>query len=81
MTYFTDRPVRPPITLRIQLADNGKYEVRNGDKVLGSCLVEMLAAWNAVTAAEELAKTGSIVRVVSTRNGVDNVEFVAMPKS
>jgi hypothetical protein len=80
MTNFTDRAVRPPITLRIHRAADGRYEVRNGDSVLGTTQVEMLAAWNAVTAAEELAETGSIVRVVSTRNGIDNVEFVAVPK-
>jgi transketolase C-terminal domain/subunit len=81
MTAQTDKPVRPPITLRVQLVVGGKYEVRNGDNVLGATQVEMLAVWNAVTAAEELSKGGSIVRVVAIRDGIEIVEFVAVPKT
>jgi hypothetical protein len=81
MTAQNDKTVQLPITLRVQPVAGGKYEVRNGDSVLGSTPVEMLAVWNAVTAAEELAKSGSIVRVVTVRTGDEVIEFIAVPKT
>jgi hypothetical protein len=71
--------VRPPIILRIQRAAEGIFEIRDGDRLLGTFSSEVTALWTAVEAAESLAKYGSIVRVVAVRGGEEFPEFVAVP--
>jgi len=65
------------ITLRIHVRADGRFQVRNGDLVLGTSHNEMLAVWTAVMAADELAKLGNTVRVVRNAAGRDVEEYVA----
>ena len=65
------------ITLRIHARADGRFQVRNGDIILGTSHNEMLAVWTAVIAADELAKSGSTVRVVRTAAGRDIEEYIA----
>ena len=70
---------KAPATLRVQPVPSGRFEVRDGDRLLGTSQNEMMAVWSAVGAAEQLAKSGQTVRVVVGRDGDDSVEFVASP--
>ena len=65
------------ITLRIHLCADGRFQVRNGDLILGTSQNEMLAVWTAVMAADELAKSGNTVRVVRNAAGRDVEEYTA----
>ncbi len=65
------------ITLRIHARADGRFQVRNGDLILGTSHNEMLAVWTAVIAADELAKSGNTVRVVRTASGRDIEEYIA----
>lgn len=65
------------ITLRIDARVDGRFQVRNGDLILGTSHNEMLAVWTAVMAADELAKLGNTVRVVRSAQGRDIEEYVA----
>ncbi len=65
------------ITLRIQARADGRFQVRNGDLVLGTSHNEMLAVWTAVIAADQLAKLGNTVRVVRSTAGRDIEEYTA----
>jgi hypothetical protein len=65
------------ITLRIHPRGDGRFQVRNGDLILGTSHNEMLAVWTAVMAADELAKLGNTVRVVRSTAGRDVEEYVA----
>jgi hypothetical protein len=65
------------ITLRIHLHADGRFQVRNGDLILGTSHSEMLAVWTAVMAADELAKLGNTVRVVRNATGRDIEEYIA----
>jgi hypothetical protein len=73
------KPVRPPITLRVQRAGLSGYEIREGERLVGAFDSEVKALWTAVDAAESLAVHGQIVRVVAVRGGKETVEFVAVP--
>ena len=66
-------------TLRIQLGPSGRFEVRDGNRVLGTSQNEIMAIWTAVGVAEEITKSGRIVRVVVQREGVEVEEFLARP--
>jgi hypothetical protein len=76
------RPVQPALllTLRVHPAGKERFEVCSDDgKILGTSQNEMMAIWTAVFAAEEISKSGSVVRVVSERAGREVEEFVATP--
>ena len=47
---------------------------------MGTSQNEMMAVWSAVAVAEEIAKAGSLVRVVVLREGKETEEFVTKPK-
>ena len=66
-------------TLRVKPGRLGRFEVRDGRRLLGSSENEMLAVWTAVGAAEAMTKSGRTVRVVTHRDGEDVEEFVARP--
>lgn len=48
-------------------------------RLVGSAHNEMLAIWSAVTAAEEISRSGVTVRVVMARESGDIEQFVARP--
>ena len=66
-------------TLRVQLGAHGRFEVREGKRLLGTSQNEMMAVWTAIAAAEEMTKSGGTVRVVARREGEEVEEFVARP--
>jgi hypothetical protein len=68
------------VTLRVQLVQSGRFEIRYGDRLLGTSQNEMMAVWSAVAAAEQMAKSGQTVRVIARREGRDIEQFVARPK-
>jgi hypothetical protein len=68
-----------PKTLRIQLGECGRYEVRDGRRLLGTSENELMAIWSAVSVAEEMTKAGRTVRVVADHNGLEVEEFIARP--
>lgn len=68
------------LTLRVRPLPDGRFEVRDGDRVLGTSQNEMMAVWSAVSAAEEMSRSVGMVRVVSIRDGVEVEEFVARSK-
>ena len=70
---------KAPATLRVQSVPGGRVEVRHGERLLGTSQNEMMAVWSAVGAAEQMAKFGQTARVVTGREGDENVEFVASP--
>ena len=67
-------------TLRVYGIPHGLFEVRDGLVVLGTSQNEMMAVWSAVAVAEEIAKAGSLVRVVVLREGKETEEFVTTPR-
>jgi hypothetical protein len=67
------------VTLRITPTAGGRFEVRQGERLLGTSQNEMMALWSAVAAAEHLAKSGQTVRAVASREGQEVEEFVASP--
>ncbi len=69
------------VTLRVQPMPDGRFEVRHGDRLLGTSQNEMMAVWSAVSAAEQMAKSGRTVRVVLSQQGRDTEEFVASPSN
>jgi hypothetical protein len=73
------KPVRAPITLRVQRAGLSGYEIREGERLVGTFDSEVKALWTAVDAAETLAVHGQIVRVVARRGKEEFVEFIAVP--
>lgn len=66
-------------TLRVQPGEHGRFEVRDGKRLLGTSQDEIMAVWTAVTVAEEMTKSGRTVRVVTRRKGDEVEEFVARP--
>jgi hypothetical protein len=68
------------VTLLVRPLSNGRFEIRDGEQVLGTSQNEMMAVWSAVAAAEEIAKAGGTVRVVALREGKETEEFVTRPK-
>ena len=70
---------KTPATLRVQSVSSGRFEVRDGDRLLGTSQNEMMAVWSAVGAAEQMAKSGQTARVVVGRQGDDSEAFVASP--
>jgi len=68
------------VTLRVQPLPSGRFEIRHGDRLLGTSQNEMMALWSAVGAAEQMAKSGQTVRVVLRQQGGDTEAFVARPK-
>ena len=68
-----------PATLRVQSMPGGRFEVRHGERLLGTSQNEMMAVWSAVGAAEQMAKSGQTARVLMGRDGDDSEEFVARP--
>ena len=68
------------VTLRVQPLPSGRFEIRHGDRLLGTSQNEMMALWSAVGAAEQMAKSGQTVRVVLRQQGGDTESFVARPK-
>lgn len=79
MAILEAKPAAPTLTLRVQRGFGGFFEILNGERVLGSSQNEMLAVWTAVHAAEEIAKSGHLVRVTVQRGGREVEEFVAKP--
>jgi hypothetical protein len=77
MVIGDSRPADRAITLRIHARADGRFQVRDGDFIFGTSQNEMLAVWTAVMAADELAKSGSTVRVVRNAQGRDIEEYVA----
>ncbi len=76
----TQFPVTSQTTLRVQAVPSGRFEVRHGDRLLGTSQNEMMALWSAVGAAEQMAKSGQTVRVVLRQPGGDTEAVVARPK-
>lgn len=72
----------PPLpTLRVCPRGQTLFDVFDPDnRLLGSCRSEMLAVWNAVTAAEEMSRSGMAVRVVTVGETGDVEQFVARPR-
>jgi hypothetical protein len=70
----------PAMTLLIRPLGNGRFEIREGEHLLGTSQNEMMAVWSAVAVAEEIAKAGSLVRVVVLREGKETEEFVTTPR-
>jgi hypothetical protein len=70
---------KAPATLRVQSVPSGRFEVRDGDRLLGSSQNEMMAVWSAVGAAEQMAKSGQAARVVVGPDGNDSEAFVTSP--
>jgi hypothetical protein len=68
------------ITLFVRPLSNGRFEILEGQQLLGTSQNEMMAVWSAVAAAEEIAKAGRMVRVVALREGKETEEFVTKPK-
>ena len=68
------------MTLLVRPLSNGRFEIREGEHLLGTSQNEMMAVWSAVAVAEEIAKAGSMVRVVALRKGTETEEFVTKPK-
>lgn len=68
------------VTLRVQPLPSGRFEIRHGDRLLGTSQNEMMALWSAVEAAEQMARSGQTVRVVLRQQGGDTEAFVARPK-
>jgi hypothetical protein len=66
-------------TLRVEQGAHGRYEVRDGKRLLGTSQNEMMAIWSAVAAAEEMTKSGRTVRVVADHDGHEIEEFIARP--
>ena len=66
-------------TLRVQPGALGRYEVRDGQRLLGTSQNELMAIWSAVSAAEEMTRSGRTVRVVAVHDGNEVEEFVARP--
>jgi hypothetical protein len=79
-TDNTHAPVILQATLRVQSVPSGRFEVRHGDRLLGTSQNEMMALWSAVGAAEQMAKSGQTVRVVLRQESGDTEVFVARPK-
>jgi hypothetical protein len=69
--------MHPPITLWIHPVPGGRFEILDGDRVLGTCQNEMMAIWSSVTIAEELARSGNTVRVTALRDGKEFEEYLA----
>ena len=69
----------PAMTLLIRPLGNGRFEIREGEHLLGTSQNEMMAVWSAVTAAELMAKSGQTVRVVRFQDEIEIEEFVATP--
>jgi len=69
-------------TLRVCSRGLTQFDVfdQNG-RLVGTSRNEMQAIWNAVTAAEELSKSGVTVRVVTARASGDVEQFVARPRA
>ena len=67
------------VTLRVQSLPSGRFEVRHGDRLLGTSQNEMMALWSAVGAAEQMARSGQTVRVVLRQQGGETEAFVASP--
>lgn len=65
---------RPEITFCIQLTVGGRYEIRQGDRSLGTCQNEMMAIWSAVSLAQDIARTGRKVRVIRIGKAGNEVE-------
>lgn len=68
------------MTLFVRPLNDGRFEIREGERLLGTSQNEMMAVWSAVAAAEEIAKAGGVVRVVALREGEETEEFVTKPK-
>ena len=66
-------------TLRVQPGAHGRYEVRDGSRLLGTSQNELMAIWSAVSAAEAMTRLGRTVRVVADHDGFEVEEFVARP--
>ena len=64
-------PTTLQVTLRVQPLPSGRFEVRHGDRLLGTSQNEMMALWSAVGAAEQMARSGQTVRVVLYQQGGD----------
>ena len=59
-----------------------QFDVFDQDgQLVGTSLSEIQAIWSAVTAAEELSKSGVTVRVVTARASGDVEQFVARPRA
>ena len=69
-------------TLRVCSRGLTQFDVfdQNG-RLVGTSRNEMQAIWNAVTAAEELSKSGVTLRVVTARASGDVEQFVARPRA
>ena len=76
---LTTKDSKAQATLRVQLVPSGRFEIRHGDRLLGTSQNEMMAVWSAVGAAEQMAKSGQTVRVVLGQEDGDTEEFVASP--
>ena len=76
----TQVPATLQVTLRVQPLPSGRFEVRHGDRLLGTSQNEMMALWSAVGAAEQMAQSGQTIRVIVRREDGDTEEFVARPK-
>lgn len=69
-------------TLRVCSRGLTQFDVFDQDgRLVGTSRNEMQAIWNAVTAAEELSKSGVTVRVVTARASGDVEQFVARPRA
>jgi hypothetical protein len=66
-------------TLRIQVGENGRFEVHDGSLVLGTSQNEMMAVWGAVEIAEEMARSGCKVRVIRVVDGAEVEEWPGPP--
>jgi hypothetical protein len=67
-------------TLRVCSRGRSAFDVFDEHgKLVGSSGNEMQAIWSAVTAAEEMSRSGVTVRVVMARESGDVEQFVARP--
>lgn len=67
-------------TLRVCSRGRSAFDVFDEHGTLvGSAHNEMQAIWSAVTAAEEMSRSGVTVRVVTARDSGDIEQFVARP--
>lgn len=69
-------------TLRVCSRGLTQFDVFDQDgQLVGTSRNEIQAIWSAVTAAEELSKSGVTVRVVTAHESGDVEQFVARPRA
>ena len=71
----TPKKAETVTTLSVRRGSQGRFEVSDGSKLLGTSQNELMAVWSAVGFAEDMAKSGHKIRVVRLISGVEIEEW------